>query len=75
MSASSPPDWRALVSDDALRTRLGANSHLVLESLPSFADMLDGYGRLFREARLSSAEEATASAPTIEALGLSRCAG
>jgi O-antigen biosynthesis protein len=42
-----------LISDDTLRARLGANSLSVLESLPGIGDMLDGYGRLFREARLS----------------------
>jgi GT2 family glycosyltransferase/glycosyltransferase involved in cell wall biosynthesis len=65
----------SLASDDTLRARLSANSPLVLESLPGFADMLDGYGRLFREARLSGGGQSTASEAAIEAPGLSRCAG
>jgi glycosyltransferase involved in cell wall biosynthesis len=64
-----------LASDNVLRTRLGANGPLVLASLPGFADMLDGYARLFREARFSGADQASVSAPADEAPGLSRCAG
>jgi O-antigen biosynthesis protein len=43
-----------IISDAGLRARLGANSLSVLESLPHYGDMLDGYERLFLEARLSS---------------------
>ena len=42
-----------LATDDALRARLASNAPLVLASLPGLEDMLDRYGRLFREARLS----------------------
>jgi len=43
-----------LISDSGLRAWLGTNSSSVFESLPHRDDMLDGYERLFREARLST---------------------
>jgi O-antigen biosynthesis protein len=42
-----------LAGDDALRVRLGRNGVQMLASLPGYEDMLDGYGRIFQEARLS----------------------
>jgi glycosyltransferase involved in cell wall biosynthesis len=41
-----------LVTDAELRARLGANGPRVLRSLPSFADTVSGFHRLFLEARL-----------------------
>jgi glycosyltransferase involved in cell wall biosynthesis len=43
----------ALVEDGAQRQQLGSHSRPVLDSLTSFAEMLDGYGRIFGEARYS----------------------
>jgi GT2 family glycosyltransferase len=42
-----------LATDDGLRSRLASNAPLVLDSLPGLEDMLDGYARLFEEARLT----------------------
>jgi O-antigen biosynthesis protein len=41
-----------LVTDVELRARLGANGPRVLHSLPSIADTVTGFHRLFLEARL-----------------------
>jgi O-antigen biosynthesis protein len=41
-----------LVADAKLRARLGANGPRVLRSLPSLVDTMDGFHRLFQEARL-----------------------
>ena len=41
-----------LVTDVELRARLGANGPRVLRSLPSIADTVNGFHRLFQEARL-----------------------
>ena len=46
-----------LVANPGMRARLASNAPIVLESLPNFDDMLDGYGRVFREACLSSGYE------------------
>jgi glycosyltransferase involved in cell wall biosynthesis len=42
-----------LILDQELRAKLSTNGPLMLAALPSFEEMLDSYGRLFREARLS----------------------
>ena len=42
-----------LVENDARRLQFGAQSAAVLASLTGFEEMLDGYGRVFREARCS----------------------
>jgi GT2 family glycosyltransferase/glycosyltransferase involved in cell wall biosynthesis len=44
---------KRMVLDDAWRAQLATNSRPVLESLPNFEEMLDGYAHIFREARLS----------------------
>jgi O-antigen biosynthesis protein len=41
-----------LVADTKLRARLGANGPRVLGSLPSLVDTVDGFHRLFQQARL-----------------------
>jgi O-antigen biosynthesis protein len=41
-----------LVTDAKLRAQLGGNGPRVLRSLPSLADTVDGFHRLFQEARL-----------------------
>jgi glycosyltransferase involved in cell wall biosynthesis len=53
-----------LATDDALRARLASNAFPVLESLPNFEDMLDGYTRAFQEARLSLTDAAIVSVRT-----------
>ena len=42
-----------LISDEAWRKKLAAGGVAVLESLFGYEEMLEGYGRLLREARLS----------------------
>lgn len=42
-----------LVENGAERASLAENSHPVLNSLTDYSEMIDGYGRLFQEARLS----------------------
>jgi GT2 family glycosyltransferase len=64
----------SLVSNDGLRGRLGANSLLVLESLPGFDEMLHRYGRLFHEARLSGEDQLAVPASFLAFQGQSRCA-
>jgi glycosyltransferase involved in cell wall biosynthesis len=45
-----------LVSDDALRKRYASLSPAVLAGAISYAEMIDEYARLFREARLTAAD-------------------
>jgi len=50
-----------LVENDASRLQFGAQSVEVLASLTGFEEMLDGYGRIFREARFSRGQSWVAS--------------
>jgi glycosyltransferase involved in cell wall biosynthesis len=63
-----------LATNDALRTRLGSNASLVLDSLPNYEDMLDRYARVFQEARLSRADAAVSPVLARPSRRLTPCA-
>lgn len=63
-----------LATDDELRQRYASHSPAVLAGTISYAEMIDAYGRLFREARLTAADRVDwhAYRAHVEQRGLSR---